>query len=235
MGDDNQAGMGNGPDFTSDREALLDVMLGLVPFDGWTMTAMQEAAKDAGIADEGAEADRLNLLFPKGITDILDYWAVREDAAMAAAYDALDEPPARIRDKITWLVRQRIEQLEPHREAARRAAGTLALPAFAGVGPRLIWRTAGAMWVALGDQSTDGNYYSKRATLSAVYGTTLTRWFAEAAGDGFGEVDASGTWAFLDRRIDGVMQIEKLKAQARKVSPDTDAIVGFLGRLRYGG
>lgn len=220
----------DGPSPETLRRDILAEMLAEVAFEGWTDTALDEAADAAGMGAEAIGRGDLGLLFPKGVPDVLAFWAAEEDAAMAARYSALEDGPTRIRDKITWLVRDRIDALSPHREAARRAAAVMALPLYPGLGPRLAWRTAGAMWMALGDRSTDGNFYSKRATLSAVYLSTLTRWFADDASDG--EYEAS--WTFLDRRIDGVMQFEKFKAQATKASPDFNAMFGWLGRQRYG-
>jgi ubiquinone biosynthesis protein COQ9 len=60
----------------------------------------------------------------------------------------------------------------------------------------------------LGDTSDDVNWYSKRAILSGVYGATLLFWLGDDS------PDQSATWAFLDRRIDNVMQFEKFKSMA---------------------
>jgi ubiquinone biosynthesis protein COQ9 len=83
----------------------------------------------------------------------------------------------------------------------------LALPAYAGEGARAMWQTADAIWNTLGDTSQDGNWYSKRALLSGVYGSTVLYWLGDTS------EGASETWAFLDRRIENVMRIEKAKAQ----------------------
>ena len=64
------------------------------------------------------------------------------------------------------------------------------------------------------------NWYTKRATLAGVYSSTVLYWLGD---------DSEGheaTWAFLDRRIENVMQIEKMKATVRK-SP-------FLSKLMAG-
>ncbi|MEM6649121.1 MAG: COQ9 family protein, partial [Pseudomonadota bacterium] len=94
-------------------------------------------------------------------------------------------------------------------------------------------RTAGAMWQILGDPSTDINFYTKRLTLSGVYLSTLARWFADEAGDD-GEAPYAATWAFLDDRIENVMQFEKVKGRFQKGAPDRQRIAAFLGKLRYG-
>lgn len=217
--------------FDPQRREILAAALMEAAFDGWTTQTMRAAMRSTGF--EGEVDGELARLFPRGIADLLDFWADEEDQAMASAFAALDEPPTRIRDKITWLVRNRIERMTVDREAARRAAATMALPVHAGLGPKLAWRSAGAMWVALGDQSLDGNFYSKRATLTGVYLSTLTRWFADDTEHD--EAPFSETWAFLDKRIENVMQIEKLKGSWRKNMPSPEAIIGDLAKLRYGG
>ena len=74
-------------------------------------------------------------------------------------------------------------------------------------GPKGLWAAADAIWAALGDKSTDYNWYTKRMTLSAVLASTLAAWM--------GTDDEAQVDEFLDRRIENVMQFEKLKAQAK--------------------
>ena len=71
---------------------------------------------------------------------------------------------------------------------------------------RLGWRSADLMWRLAGDTSTDFNHYTKRMTLGAVYASTLLVWLDDQS-EGWAD-----TAAFLDRRIDDVMQFEKWKA-----------------------
>lgn len=220
-----QTGTGAADDrFEAVRRALLEAARAEAAFSGWSGAALREAAKATEIGAGEAE-----IAFPRGVVDVLDLWSQEADTAMEAAYAGADPAPQRIRDKITFCVRARIEALAPHKEAARRAAATLALPLHARVGARLVWRTADAMWRAIGDTSTDFNWYSKRAILSGVYASTLARWFADDS------EDAADTWAFLDRRIGNVMQFEKTKARVRKAGIDPAAPIRALAKLRYRG
>ena len=95
------------------------------------------------------------------------------------------------------------------RELVRRGATLFALPQNAPEGSRLVWETCDAIWTALGDTSDDVNWYTKRASLAAVYSATLLYWLGDDS------PGAANTWAFLDRRIEGIMQIEKAKATVR--------------------
>lgn len=112
----------------------------------------------------------------------------------------------KFRDRVAAAVRFRLEAVED-KEVVRRGTTLFALPMYAADGAAAIWGTADAIWTALGDTSEDVNWYTKRATLSGVYSATVLYWLGDTS------EDHAETWAFLDRRIENVMQIEKLKAQ----------------------
>lgn len=208
--------------FEDARRMVLSAMLEAAPFEGWTPVAMRRAAVGAGV-----DRARLAAAFPRGVGDVLDYWSMRADSAMREAMTAEALAGLRIREKVAFALLARLDHLRPRKEAARRAAATLALPLFSPLAARLLWRTADAVWRALDDKSTDFNFYSKRAILAGVWTSTLARWFADDS------ADEAPTRAFLDARIGNVMQIEKLKAKARDSGFDPEGMFGWLARRRY--
>lgn len=212
----------NADGFETARAALLKAALVEAPFEGWTAAMMDNAAAAAGVAPAVREA-----AFPKGVRDLLRYWSQETDAAMRTAMEAPTFAGLKIREKVAFAVRARLDVLRPHKEAARRAAALTALPPYAVLGAELAWRTADAIWRGLGDRSTDFNFYSKRGILTGVWTSTFARWLADD------EEDEAATLAFLDARIDNVMQIEKAKAQVRKLGLDPAAPIRALARLRY--
>lgn len=125
---------------------------------------------------------------------------------MLARLAEADLEDMKFRDRVAAAVRFRLEVVED-KETVRRGTALFALPVYAADGAKAIWGTADAIWSALGDTSEDVNWYTKRATLSGVYSATVLYWLGDTS------EDHADTWAFLDRRIDDVMQIEKLKAQ----------------------
>jgi ubiquinone biosynthesis protein COQ9 len=147
--------------------------------------------------------------------------------AAAAALTGEAAAGLKIREKVALGVEARIAFLRPDKEAARRAAAFLALPPHAPAGARLVWNAADAIWRAMGDPSTDFNFYSKRAILSGVISSTMARWFAD---DGEGETE---TKAFLRARIENVMQFEKLKAKVRDTGFDPAGMWSWLAKIRY--
>lgn len=191
---------------------------------GWTDSAFKAAAAEAGLS-EGEAA----LACPNGASDLMDAFADRADQAMLARLEEIDLASLRIRDKVRAAVMARIEAQAPFKEAARAMTRALSRPSRAPHAARLLWRTADHIWRALGDRSTDGNFYSKRAILSGVLGSTYTRWFSDQSADN------QDTWAFLDARIENVMQFEKFKARLKPLGDAAESAIGVAARFRYGG
>jgi ubiquinone biosynthesis protein COQ9 len=185
------------------KEQLLDAALMHVPFDGWSETTFQAAIADTGIDSTVARA-----VCPRGSVDMAVAYHKRGDALMIDRMKAEDLSEMKYRDKIAAMVRFRLEAVTD-KEVVRRGTTLFALPQHASDGAKLVWGTCDAIWDALGDTSDDVNWYTKRATLSAVYSSTVLYWLGDTS-DGH-----QATWEFLDRRIDNVMQIEKVKAQVR--------------------
>ncbi|MEE4211505.1 MAG: COQ9 family protein [Parvularcula sp.] len=215
------------------RREVLEALLSEAAFDGFTEITLKRAARQAGIEEQALAEGVLHRLFPRGIGDALAFWSEEEDRRMAESFAALEAVPHGLTAKIRWLVKDRIEGLDWNREAARRAASTLALPQHGGLGAKLIWQTADKMWRTVEDKSTDFNWYTKRTSLSLIYGATLSHWF-QNDGDAAAEDPYAASWVFLGRRLEDLMRFEKAKGRALKAAPDPAAIIGFLGRLRYG-
>jgi ubiquinone biosynthesis protein COQ9 len=191
-------------------------------FDGWTRQAGDSAAGQLGI-----DPLQARLAMPKSQAGMIDLYIQEVDRALEAWFTPERLSKLKIREKIRALVWRRLEIMVPAREAVRRALAVLAMPQHIPLALRITWRTADLMWRIAGDSSTDFNHYTKRMTLAAVYGSTLLVWLDDQS-EGW-----TDTAAFLDRRIDDVMKIEKLKAEWRGSSDHRLSLSRFLGRLRY--
>ena len=199
------------------KDAVLDAALAHVAFDGWSAATLAAATADSGVAPGLVTA-----LFPRGAVDLALAYHYRGDALMRERFAAENHDGLRYSEKVARAVRLRLEAASD-KEAVRRGTTLFALPQHAADGARAIWGTADAIWNALGDTSTDINWYTKRATLSAVYGATVLFWLGDDS------TDHQATWDFLDRRIENVMQIEKLKSQMRD-NPLSKAFAAGPGR-----
>ena len=189
-------------------------------FDGWTTAAVEAAANQLGI-DPG----QAKLAVPKDQAGKIDLYIGGVDRALEEWFTPERLDGLKIREKIRAIVWKRLEIMESAREAVRRALSVLAMPQNAPTGLKTGWRTADVMWRIAGDTSTDYNHYTKRLMLGGVYASTLLVWLDDQT-PGFAE-----TASFLDRRIDDVMKIEKLKHEWS--GQEHFSVSRFLGRLRY--
>ena len=121
------------------RERILAETLEEAVFEGWTVHGLEKAAISAGMTAEEVKRGDLKLAFPKGIADILDFWSEQADEKMVSAYLEADPAPEKIREKVRFLVKARLEALADHKEAARRASATMALPLYASLAAKLSW------------------------------------------------------------------------------------------------
>lgn len=193
-------------DMNNTADRILDAALPAIVFDGWTMATLEKAAVSIGLTAFDAKR-----AFPDGVGDALARFSQRADQRMLEALSKdYDLPTMKIRERIATAVMVRLRQNAQHREAVRRAIAFYALPWNAAAGLTALYETVDAMWRAAGDTSTDYNFYTKRMLLAGVFKTTLRVWLDDASDN------LADTEAFLRRRIENVMQIEKAKAKARE-------------------
>jgi ubiquinone biosynthesis protein COQ9 len=185
------------PERGPERDAAIEALLPLAGRRGWSLAALREAA--------GPGAD---LLFPGGAAELVEAASDLADRRMAEAADSGGGLGQRVRA----LIAARLRQAEPHRAAWCRAASFLALPGQAPVAARCTARTVEAIWTAAGDRAADFSWYTKRASLAAIYGATVLHWL--------GGADAEASLGFLDRRLAG---LARLGAARRRLRARADA------------
>lgn len=187
------------------QDRILDAALPDIAFDGWTQTALENAAQKAGL--HKADVSRA---FPGGVMDAVEYFTQRTDQRMSESLKKdYNLPSMKVRERIATCVMVRLRLLTPHREAVRRAMAVYALPWNVPAGIRAMYRMTDEMWHLSGDTATDWNHYSKRIILSKVYMSTVYVWLDDNS------PNLEETEAFLRRRIENVMQFEKLKAKVK--------------------
>jgi ubiquinone biosynthesis protein COQ9 len=153
-------------------------------------SAIHEGLKDAGMAPEDAE-----WMFPRGAISAIEAWIELADRRMEDAGLAADFSGLRTHERVRFLIKARLEAAEPHRDALRAALSLLAMPWNAPIAARSLARSVNAIWYAAGDKSADFSWYTRRATLAAIYSATLAFWLS-GRGDGL-----EAALEFLDRRL----------------------------------
>ena len=222
------------PDATSDatREALITAVLGHVPFDGWSEKALLAAADECAV-----EAAAVRRAFPRGAASLIQYHAARIDRCMEDGLGGTEALKGMgVRQRIAAAVRLRLELEHSHREAVRAALAYCAMPQNARLSLTCLYHTVDTVWFAIGDKSTDFNFYSKRALLAGAYGATLLYWLDDSS-ENYEE-----SWAFLDRRLEDVMRVGRAKANLQRLLPSPQFVSNLIksgsgwasGGTRYG-
>lgn len=185
-------------EFEQIRDRLVLAALPHVVFDGWSMKALRQAA-----ADEGLDASLAERAFMGGPLAAVEHFIALADRLMADDVATVDLAAMRVSDRVFKIIEVRLVRWAPHREAIRRALAVLALNPLAAA--RATGRTADAIWRLAGDASADFSWYTRRATLAAVYSATTLYWLEDASDD------LADTWVFLRRRLGDIGRVTGLR------------------------
>lgn len=184
----------------SPQQRLLAAMLPHVPFEGWSMAALEQGATSLAMSP----TERLQT-FPNGVDDALDCFMHTIDHKMAQSYAALTPQPAKIHEKIHAVAMCRFHASLPHREAMRKALAYYAVPLRVDKGLKRLYQTVDTMWRAVGDTPTDFSFYTKRAILAAIYSATLLFWLDDTS------ANLQETSDFLGRRLRDHFRMRQMK------------------------
>jgi len=158
--------------------------------EGWTRETLRHA-----LADQGEPAEMLDNAFPRGVVGAIEQWCRLADHRMQEEAATEDMAALRTPQRIRRVIELRLRAAEPDREALRAATAFLSLPWNLPVALRCTANTASAIWYAAGDNSADFSWYTRRATVAAIYTATIAYWLRPGA------TDLEEVLGFLDRRL----------------------------------
>lgn len=187
------------------KDRILLKILPDVPFDGWHIELALAAAETLNI-----KPGLIQNAFPRGRVDLVLHFHDWVDRQMMKKLSRYKIENRRVRDRITLAVQTRLEILAPYKEAERMAIAVLTLPTNMHAGVKALYQTVDEIWHWAGDTSTDWNFYSKRFLLGGVITSTLLFWLEDKS------KQHKKSWEFLDRRIENVMQIGKVKSKIKQ-------------------
>ena len=180
-----------------EREQIINEFLLCSNDLGWNIRALDQSIENIGLS-EGVR----HRAFPGGMPEVTDYFLNFLDEQMILSLKTAKIENLRVRDKVHFCIKTRIQIADKYRESIKRLFSYLMLPPNAPLALRFSWRTASKVWYLAGDQSTDWNYYTKRGLLASVYSLTIMFWLSDTPDD---TGDYPATWNFLERRINNVI------------------------------
>jgi ubiquinone biosynthesis protein COQ9 len=186
------------------KDLIITHLLRHVPKYGWTIEALRHAVLDAGYA----EGDEYRI-FSGNMDQAIEYYLAMLDRQMETRLKEIDLSSMRVKDRILTAVMLRLRLATDHKEAVRKSLLYLSVPVRSSIALKSLYNTVNSIWYAAGDRSTDFNFYTKRSLLAGVYSATLLYWLEDHSEDSY------KTRAYLNRRLDQVMMIPKIKTQVR--------------------
>lgn len=175
------------------EEAILSSALRNVPTHGFTQEALTLGAEDIGYLNVSTN------LFPKGPFELVLYHLVTQRMSLK---DKVQFPDGTlgVGRKVRSLV---MERLRANADAGivprwQEALGIMSLGENIPASLRELHSLSDEIWFLAGDVSVDSSWYTKRASLSAVYAATEIYQTTDQS------TDFRDTEGFLDRRLEGV-------------------------------
>lgn len=193
-------------DSLENKEKILGEFLKICQFEGWNEKSLKMALQGCQI-DENLHS----LIFENGVIDLVNFYIDSFNKKSAIKF----EPGTKIRDKIRLSLYSRFEAERDNKIAIQRLVNFFIDPKNLKnleMGPRPIisgmaasFKIADFIWKNIDDQSTDFNYYTKRATLAKI----IFRATAVFLKDGDYK-------KIIDEEIENVMRFEKIKSNIKK-------------------
>ncbi|XP_036605174.1 ubiquinone biosynthesis protein COQ9, mitochondrial [Trichosurus vulpecula] len=204
------------------QHRILTAALEFVPAHGWTPEAIAEGAQSLGLS--GAAAG----MFGNDGSELILHFVTQCNAKLCRVMEEeqklvqLGQAEKRKTDQfLRDAVETRLRMLIPYIEHWPRALSILVLPHNIPASLNLLTSMVDDMWHYAGDQSTDLNWYTRRAVLAGIYNTTELVMMQDSS------PDFEDTWRFLENRINDAMSMGHT---AKQVKSTGEALVqGMMG------
>ncbi|KAL9108358.1 MAG: hypothetical protein Q9227_006818 [Pyrenula ochraceoflavens] len=183
--------------YSSAEDAILSAALVHVPRFGFSSRALILGAADAGYPEVSTQ------LFPHGVFDLIRYYLVTQRLALKNRVRFPEDADLRVGGKIRTLT---LERLRANKDVIYQWQGALGHMSLLGNIPASLSELhslSDEIWYLAGDKSVDSSWYTKRASLAAIYASSELFMTTDTSKD-FAETEA-----FLDRRLEDVQKLGK--------------------------
>ena len=177
------------------QESILSAALKRVPEHGFTNEALTLGAKDVGYLDVSIQ------LFPRRAFDLIMYHLMNQRLALKDRVQFPRDEKLGVGRKIKSLAMTRLRGNKDIIHQWQGALGQMSLLGNIPASLKELNALSDEMWYLAGDTTVDFSWYTKRASLAAIYATS----------DVFMTTDTSKDFAlteeFLDRRLEEVQMV----------------------------
>ena len=184
------------------KQKFLYYVLDDINLNGWSKNFFDSYSKEGIFTN-----NEIRVFFPNGRADFLRYWFDISEKLMLEDLSKVEIQELKVREKIKKIIRVRLERWKSYKVAIKRTLPILIMPSSGTLLSFSLMKTSDSIWKSAGDRSVDFNFYTKRGLLLGVYSTTFIFWLDDNS------KDDQKTWEFLDRRVEEVLQIPKVKTR----------------------
>ncbi|NWX24823.1 COQ9 protein, partial [Aegotheles bennettii] len=204
------------------RHRILTAALEFVPEHGWTAEAIAEGAKTLGLSVAAAG------MFHSSGSELILHFVSQCNAKLSELLEQeqkrvqLGEAEKKPTDQfLRDALEARLRMLIPYIEKWPQAVSVLLLPHNIPSSLSLLTSMIDDIWHYAGDQSTDFNWYTRRAVLTGIYNTTELVMMQDSS------PDFKDTWRFLENRVADAMNMGNATHQVQSTG---EALVqGLMG------
>jgi ubiquinone biosynthesis protein COQ9 len=144
-----------------------------IPFVGFKPQLLKELALSAG-----HPYALVREIFPDGNRDLIKLYLDSIDSEMIAAISNDEFKRLKTSERLAKAIEVRLNIYD--KLFVKKLVAYLGIPSNFLFKMEVLWRTSDLLWKHAGfDQSTDFNYYTKRATLATIYAATLIFWLSD--------------------------------------------------------
>ena len=181
--------------FPPAQDTILSAALRRVPEHGFTEQALSLGAKDAGYLDVSVQ------LFPRGVFDLVLYHLVSQRLALQKNVQFPEDVKLGVGRKVKTLAMTRLRANKDIIHHWQGALGYLSLLENIPASLKELSALSDEIWYLAGDTTVDFSWYTKRASLSAIYASSELFMTTDTS------KDFTSTEEFLDRRLEDVQKI----------------------------
>ncbi|KIW69017.1 rpsU-divergently transcribed protein [Phialophora macrospora] len=178
------------PPFAETQDRILSAAIKRVPEYGFTQRALTLGAKDAGYLDVTVQ------LFPRRVFDLINYHLVTQRLSLKNNVQFPEGGRLGMGRKVRTLTMARLRANADVIQHWKGALGHMSLLENIQASMKELNALSDEIWYLAGDTAVDFSWYTKRASLAAVYATSEMFMTTDTSSD------FAATEEFLERRLE---------------------------------
>ena len=186
------------------RSEVLQTSKNIIEKNGWNENLFFLISQNCNYKEH-----EINTLFPNGYESLLTLYLTEINEKMTEKSKSLNLIRLKIHERIKALMTIRLNIMKNEKKLISKTFLYLLLPHNFKIASQNLYKTVDQIWFLAGDNSTDFNFYSKRAILASIYTTTLLHFINN---DNIDE-----TIDVMNQNLKKVSKIPKIKNQTKNI------------------